>query len=45
LNLRAAANAATDLAQVVERVRLKHLARIEKEANAVLRRRFGLLPD
>jgi hypothetical protein len=34
-----------DLAQVVERVRVKHLERVEEEANAALRRRFGLLPD
>jgi hypothetical protein len=45
LNLRAAAKAATDLAQVVERVRAKHLVRAEQEANAAGRRRFGLPPE
>jgi hypothetical protein len=39
LDLRAAANAAIDLARVVERVRARHLARAEQEANAALRRR------
>ncbi|SRR6266545_3556382 len=42
LDLRAAASAATDLAQVVERVRAKHLKRVEQEANDALRRRYGL---
>jgi hypothetical protein len=42
LNLQAAANAATDLAQVVEQVRAKHLERVEQEANAAMRRRYGL---
>lgn len=42
LNLRAAANAAVELAKVVERVRAKHLRRVEREANAALRRRYGL---
>jgi hypothetical protein len=45
LNLRRAADAATDLATVVERVRARHLARVEKEANAAMRRRFGLPPE
>jgi hypothetical protein len=42
LNLRATAEAATDLAKVIERVRARHLERVEEEANAALRRRFGL---
>jgi hypothetical protein len=42
LNLRAAANAAVELAQVVERVRARHPERAEREANAALRRRYGL---
>jgi hypothetical protein len=42
LNLRAAANAAIDLARVVERVRAKHLERVEQEANAALRRKWGM---
>jgi hypothetical protein len=42
LNLRTAAGAAVELAGVVERVRLKYLARAEREANVALRRRFGL---
>jgi hypothetical protein len=42
LNLRAAANAAIDLAPEVERVRAKHLERFSREANAALRRRYGL---
>jgi hypothetical protein len=40
LDLRVAAEAAIDLAQVIERVRTKHLERVEREANAALRRRF-----
>ena len=42
LYLREAAKAATDLAQIVERVRARHLARAGREANAALRRRWGL---
>jgi hypothetical protein len=42
LYLRPAASAATELAQVVERVRARHLKRAEEEANAALRRRWGL---
>jgi len=42
LNLREASNAAVNLAQVVERVRARHLKRAEHEANAALRRRFAL---
>ena len=42
LNLRTAAAAAIDLAQVVERVRAKHLERAGQEANAALRRQYGL---
>jgi hypothetical protein len=42
LNLRTAAHAAVALAEVVERVRLKYLQRVEREANAALRRRYGL---
>jgi hypothetical protein len=45
LNLRGAAHAATEFATVVERIRARHLARIEKEANAALRRRYGLPPE
>jgi hypothetical protein len=45
LNLRAAANAAKDLAQVVERVRETHLKQAEQEANAAMRQRFGLPPE
>ena len=45
LNLRAAANAAIKLAPVVERVRARHLERVEQEANAAARRRFGLPPE
>jgi hypothetical protein len=45
LNLRVAASAAADLAQVVERVRAKYLERAEQEANAALCRRFGLPPE
>jgi hypothetical protein len=43
LDLRAAANAAVELAQVVEQVRDKYLIRAEEEANAALRRRYGPL--
>jgi hypothetical protein len=42
LNLRTAAAAAIELAQVVERVRAKHLERAGQEANAALRRQYGL---
>ncbi len=42
LYLRPAASAAIELAQVVERVRARHLKRAEEEANAALRRRWGL---
>jgi hypothetical protein len=45
LNLQAASHAATDLAQVVEQVRARHLERVEREANAAMRRRFGLPPE
>jgi hypothetical protein len=45
VNLRAAAEAAVELAEVVERVRARHLERIEREANAGLRRRFRLPPE
>jgi hypothetical protein len=41
LNLRTAASAAVDLAEVVERVREKYLERAEQRANAALRRRYG----
>ena len=42
INLRAAANAAVALAEVIERVREKYLERSEREANAALRRLHGL---
>jgi hypothetical protein len=42
LDLRTAANAAVELAEVAERVREKHLRRAEHEANAALRRQRGL---
>jgi hypothetical protein len=42
VHLRAVADAAVELAEVVERVREKYLARAEKEANATLRRRYGI---
>jgi hypothetical protein len=45
LDLRRAANAAIDLAQVVERVRAKHLQITGQEANAAMRRRWGLPPE
>jgi hypothetical protein len=45
LNLRDSAQAAVELAEVVERVRAKHLVRVEREANAALRRRYGLPPE
>lgn len=45
LNLREAGNAAAELARVVERVRAKHLERAEREANAAMRRRYGLPPE
>ena len=44
-NLRAAANAAIDLARVVERVRAKHPERVGEEANAALRRQYGITPE
>jgi hypothetical protein len=44
VSLGAAARAAIELAQVVERVRAKYLQRAEEEANAALRERYGL-PD
>jgi hypothetical protein len=44
LDLRAAATAATELAQVVERVRGKYLKRAEQEANAALHAGMGRLP-
>jgi hypothetical protein len=40
IDLRAATKAATELAQVVEQVRAKYLARVEKEANAAMWRRL-----
>jgi hypothetical protein len=45
LNLRTAAGAALELAQVVERVRAEHLKRAGQEANAAFRRQYGLAPD
>jgi hypothetical protein len=45
LNLRTAASAAIELAQVVERVRTKHLERAGQEANAALRRQYGLMQN
>ena len=45
VNLRAAAHAAVELAHVVERVRAKHLQITEQEANAAMRRRYGLPPE
>jgi hypothetical protein len=45
LNLRAAADAAIELAQVVEQVRAKCLEITEQQANAAARRRFGLPPE
>jgi hypothetical protein len=45
LNLRGAAEAASELATVVERVRARHLARVEREANDAMRRRFRLPPE
>lgn len=45
VNLRVAAAAATNLAQVVEQVRERYLERAERDANAELRRRFGLPPE
>jgi hypothetical protein len=42
LDLRAAAEAAKELAKVVERVRVKHLKQAEQDANAAMRQRFGL---
>jgi hypothetical protein len=45
LDVSAAARAVIDLAQVVERVRAKHLVRVEQEANAAMQRRYGLPPE
>jgi hypothetical protein len=45
LNLRRAADATVELAEVVERVRVRHLDRVEQEANAAARRRFGMPPE
>jgi hypothetical protein len=45
LNVRTAASAAVKLAEMVERVRAKHLKRVEQEANAAARRRWGLPPE
>jgi hypothetical protein len=42
IDLRRAATAAVEIARVVERARAKHLERVEQEANAAARRRFGL---
>lgn len=41
VNLRASSKAAVELAQVVERVRVKYLARVEQEANDAMMRRYG----
>jgi hypothetical protein len=40
IELRVAARAATDLAEAVEQVRARHLARVEKEANDARRRHY-----
>ena len=45
LALHPAAEAATKLATVVERVRVRHFYRVGKEADAAMRRRFGLPPE
>ena len=45
LNLRRATAAPVELAEVVERVRARHLERVERAANEALRRRFGLPPE
>jgi hypothetical protein len=45
VTLRAAVAAATELAQVVERVRAEHLVRAERDANAAMRRRYNLDPE
>jgi hypothetical protein len=45
VTLRAAVDAASKLAQVVERVRVEHLERAERDANAALRRRYNLDPE
>jgi hypothetical protein len=45
LNLRTAAAAAIELAQVVERVRARHLERAARDANAALRRQYELEPE
>jgi hypothetical protein len=45
LQLGAAAKAAIDLAQVVERVRARGLEQAGQEADAALRRRFGMPPE
>jgi hypothetical protein len=45
LNLRTAAAAAIKLADVVERTRAKHLVRVEQEANAAFRRKYGIATE
>jgi hypothetical protein len=40
IELRVASKAATELAHAVEQVRAKHLAKVEKEADDAMRRRF-----
>lgn len=45
IDLRRAAHAAAELAEVVERVRSRHLVRVEREANEAFRRRYGLPPE
>jgi hypothetical protein len=45
VDVQAAARAATELAEVVEQVRQRHLIRVSNEANAALRRRTGLPPE
>jgi hypothetical protein len=42
LNLRAAADAAVELAHLVEKARVRHLHLAERDANAALRRRFPI---
>jgi hypothetical protein len=45
LNTRLAAAAAIELAEVVERVRVRHLLQAEREANEALRREYGLTEE
>jgi hypothetical protein len=42
LELTPSVDATTKLAEVVERVRARHLARVSREADAAMRRRFRL---